>query len=279
MRKSLVSIIIPCYNDAQYIEQSVQSALDQIYPYKEIIVVDDGSNVETKAVLQKLEPQITKLITQEQENQGQSSARNFGINQAKGEYILVLDSDDFFEPTFAEKAIDSFVKDTSIKIVTSFTKRLLLNNKTDIFKPLGGSIDNFLKYNCATGSAMFKRFDWQRVGGYDENMKNGFEDWEFYIRLMKNGGYTYVIPEPLFNYRIKQNSTTTRANKNRTALLQYIYLKHKELYQNKFEIFVNHLLSKLEREEFEKNKNAQRLEFRIGKVVLQPLRWIKSLIK
>ena len=71
---SLISIIIPCYNDAQYIEQSVQSALDQTYPYKEIIVVDDGSNVETKAVLKQLEPKITHLITQE--NQGQSTARS-----------------------------------------------------------------------------------------------------------------------------------------------------------------------------------------------------------
>lgn len=279
MRKSLVSIIIPCYNDAQYIEQSVQSALDQIYPYKEIIVVDDGSNVETKAVLQKLEPQITKLITQEQENQGQSSARNFGINQAKGEYILVLDSDDFFEPTFAKKAINVFEKDSSVKIVTSYVTRLIENKKKDVFKPTGGMINNFLKCNCATGSAIFRKFDWQKLGGYDEKMKTGFEDWEFYIRMLIDGGYAFVIPEPLFNYRIKENSTTTRANKNKTTLLQYIYFKHKELYLENFELLVNHLLCLLEREEFEKNKNTKRLEFRIGKLILKPLRYLKSIVK
>jgi glycosyltransferase involved in cell wall biosynthesis len=65
----LVSIVIPCYNDAQYIEQAVNSALDQTYPNIEVIVVDDGSDIETKAVLKKLECKITKLITQE--NQGQ----------------------------------------------------------------------------------------------------------------------------------------------------------------------------------------------------------------
>ena len=99
--KPLISIIIPCYNDAKYIEQSVNSALNQTYSNKEVIVVDDGSNVETKQILKKLEPKLIKLITQE--NKGQSTARNVGINAAKGEYILTLDSDDYFEPTFLEK--------------------------------------------------------------------------------------------------------------------------------------------------------------------------------
>ncbi len=96
----LVSIIIPCYNDEQYIEQCVNSALNQTYSNIEVIVVDDGSNRKTKTVLKKLEPNITTLITQN--NQGQSTARNVGIRYAKGNYILVLDSDDYFEPTFCE---------------------------------------------------------------------------------------------------------------------------------------------------------------------------------
>lgn len=274
---SLISVIIPCYNDWQYVEEAVNSALNQTYSNIEVIVVDDGSNIETRVVLKRLEPKITKLITQE--NQGQSTARNLGIREAKGEYVLVLDSDDFFEPTFAEKAIDVFEKDPSVKIVTSYVTRLKDGKKEDVFKPAGGTIDNFLKQNCAIGNAAFKKQDWEKAGGYDEKMRNGFEDWEFYIRLMKEGGYAFVIPELLFNYRIKENSTTTRANKNKTTLLQYIYFKHKELYQENFELLVNHLLYLLEREEFEKNKNTKRLEFRIGKLILKPLRYLKSIVK
>lgn len=82
-----VSIVIPCYNDDQYIEQSVQSALNQTYPNIEIIVVDDGSNTKTKEVLKKIEPKITQLITQE--NQGQSTARNVGICS---NYCSIMDS-------------------------------------------------------------------------------------------------------------------------------------------------------------------------------------------
>ena len=98
--KPLISIIIPCYNDSDFIEKAVQSALHQTYPNIEVIVVDDGSNTRTKQVLHVLRPSITKLITQE--NKGQSTARNVGIGAAKGYYILTLDSDDFFEFSFCD---------------------------------------------------------------------------------------------------------------------------------------------------------------------------------
>ncbi|MTH17540.1 glycosyltransferase [Flavobacterium sp. LC2016-01] len=274
---NLISIVIPCYNDVQYIRQSVNSALNQTYPNKEIIIVDDGSNDETKKVLKTIEPKITKLITQE--NKGQSTARNVGIREAKGEYILVLDSDDFFEPSFCDKATVLFSVDNLVKIVTCFTNRIFENNKTDIFKPRGGKIDAFLLNNCAMGSSMFRKSDWEKVSGYNEEMRRGFEDWEFYIRLLKEEGVAYVIPEPLFNYRVKENSTTTKANKIKYTLLREIYLKHKDLYISHYEEFIIHLLSKIEREEKEKIKNLHRIEYRIGIIVLKPLRWVKKIFK
>ncbi|MFV8387909.1 glycosyltransferase family 2 protein [Flavobacterium sp. LB1P71] len=277
MKNPLLSIVISCYNDAEYIEQAVSSALNQTYSNKEVIIVDDGSNIETKAVLKKLEPTITKLIAQE--NQGQSIGRNKGIREAKGEYILNLDSDDFFESVFCEKAIAFFKKDSTFKIITCYTTRLLNNKKMDVFMPDGGEINNFLLTNCAMGSAMFKKSDWQATNGYDENMRQGFEDWEFYIRLVKEGGSAYVIPELLFNYRLKENSTSTKANKIKYELLHYIYIKHRELYMTHFDLFISHLLSKTKQEELEKIKNTERIEFRIGKAILRPLRWIKAVLK
>jgi glycosyltransferase involved in cell wall biosynthesis len=277
MKNPLLSIVIACYNDAAYIEQAVYAALHQTYSNKEVIVVDDGSNIETKEVLKKLEFKITKLITQA--NQGQSRARNKGIREAKGEYILNLDSDDFFESTFCEKAIAIFKKDAAFKIITCHTTRLVNNKKMDVFIPEGGEINNFLLNNCAMGSAMFKKSDWQATNGYDENMRKGFEDWEFYIRLLKDGGGAYVIPELLFNYRLKENSTTTKANKIKYELLQYIYIKHRELYMTQFDLFISHLLSKTQREEKAKVKNTERIDFKIGKALLRPLRWIKAVFK
>lgn len=273
----LISIIIPCYNDAQYIEQAVFSALNQTYSNKEVIVVDDGSNAETKTVLRKLAPRITKLITQK--NQGQSNARNVGIREAKGVYILVLDSDDYFEPSFCEKAIAQFLQNKEIKIVISHTNRIFENHTTDVFKPNGGQIEDFLLNNCAMGSAMFKKLDWEKTNGYDEKMRNGFEDWEFYIRLVKEGGRAYIIPEPLFNYRLRKDSTTNKANLIKYKLLNYIYNKHRELYLTHFDRFIPYLLAKIESEEIEKIKNTNRIEFKIGKTILRPFRWVKSLFK
>lgn len=274
---SLVSIIIPCYNDAQYIEQAVQSALDQTYPYKEIIVVDDGSNAETKTVLKKLEPKITLLITQE--NQGQSTARNVGINAANGEFILVLDSDDYFEPSFCEEAVAILQSNLDTKIVTSHLRRFTDDKTLDLFVPSGGDISVFVLHNGATGSAMFRKSDALIVGGYDQQMRKGFEDWEFYIRLLADGGYAHVIPKVYLNYRIRPNSTTSKANKVKTDLLHYIYIKNQSIFIQYYDTFITHLINKIDREEKEKLKVYSKIDFKIGTLILKPFRFIKSFFK
>ncbi|RTY92269.1 glycosyltransferase family A protein [Flavobacterium sp. GT3R68] len=276
MENILISIIIPCYNDSHYIEHAVNSALAQTYPYKEVIVVDDGSDAATKTVLQKLAPTITKLITQE--NKGQSTARNVGIQQAEGDYILVFDSDDYFEPTFCEKAVLE-LKSNNVKLVTSYITRFTDDKNKDRITPHGGDIAAFILNNEATGSAMFRKTDFIAAGGYDQSMRSGFEDWEFYIRLLKDGGKASIIPEYLFKYRLKKDSTTTKANKVKYELLKYIYTKHREIYAAHFDVFTNHLLSKIKREELEKIKKTQSIEFQIGHAFLKPFRWIKSLFK
>lgn len=272
----LVSIIVPCYNDWQFIEQAVNSALNQTYSNIEVIVVDDGSDLRTKKVLKKLEPKITRLLTQE--NQGQSTARNVGIRESKGEYVLVLDSDDYFESTFVEKAVLA-LQQSNIKIVACYIVRYWNKIKIDEYHHQGGDLSVLILNNQATGSVMFRKEDFNKVGGYDEAMRKGFEDWEFYIRVLKNGGSFYVIPEPLFNYNMRVDSTTSRANLVKYELSHYIYIKHKDVYQFYYDVFIEFILLKIKREEQEKIKNTQRLEFKIGTIVLKPIRWIKSLIR
>lgn len=271
----LISIVIPCFNDFQYVEQAINSALNQTYPHKEIIVVDDGSNFQTKEILKQLEPKITKLISQE--NQGQSKARNAGIEAAKGDYILVLDSDDYLELTFCEKAISFFLNDVDVKIVSCFANLLFEDGTLSVYEPQGGDISDFLRTNNALGTSLFKKSDWVNCGGYDEGMRKGFEDWEFFIRLLKNGGYTKIVQEPLYNYRKRKESTTKVANKNKYELLHYIYTKHKDLTITYYDVFISDLLSRIKKEENEKLKNLQKVEFRIGKIILKPFRFIKSI--
>ena len=273
----LVSIIVPCYNDWQYIEQAVNSALNQTYSNIEVIVVDDGCDLRTKKVLKKLEPKITRLLTQE--NKGQSKARNNGIREATGEYILTLDSDDYFEETFCEKAIPIFLNKKEVKIVTCQATRWYENGEKNIFIPAGGTISNFIYANDALGTSMFKKEDWHQCKGYDVEMRNGFEDWEFFIRILKDGGFTQVIQEPLYNYRRRNNSTTSIANSKKYELLTYIYTKHKALYMNNFEGFVSHLLNKIAFEENQQKKLLTQKEYRIGYLILYPARIVKRFFK
>lgn len=271
----LISIVIPCFNDENYIEQTVDSALNQTYPKIEVIIVDDGSDIKTKQVLKKIEPKITKLITQE--NQGQSKARNVGIEAAKGEFIVTLDSDDYYEPTFCAKAINLFLKNDKVKIVTCHANLIFENKKSYVFLTPGGDISNFLYQSDALGTCMFRKKDWKLCGKYDEEMTNGFEDWEFFIRLLKDGGKAEVINEPLYNYRKRSGSTNVKAQKIKYDLWNYILLKHRNLYIEDFNVFVTKMLFKIESEEREKIKNLNRIEYRIGYNILKPIRFLKQL--
>jgi len=272
-----ISVIIPVYNTGIYLEQCINSIKNQTYSNTEIIVVDDGSNNLTKTKINELSGSIDILITQK--NQGQSTARNVGIRKASGEHILVLDSDDYFEKNFCKKAIEILLSNESIKIITSDSN--IVNNKGEImniYSPSGGDISEMILNNTAMGSCMFKKSDWLFVNGYDENMRSGFEDWEFYIRLLSKGGAVYVIKELLFNYRKGIVSTTTSANKIKYDLLNYIYKKNEHIYKQHFTEFIPFLLTKIEREEKEKIKTCTSLEYRIGFYILRPLRYIKNVI-
>lgn len=272
-----VSIIIPCFNDAKYIEQSVQSALDQTYSNTEVIVIDDGSNSETKEVLNKIAPRISKLITQE--NKGQSTARNVGIKAAKGTYILVLDSDDYFEPSFCEKAIDVFVKQKETKVVSCYANLLFEDGSSSIYKPSGGTINDFLYVNNALGTAMFKKEDWGSSGGYDEDMRNGFEDWEFFIRLLKNGGNITILKEPLYTYRKRNDSTTHRANKVKFDILKYIYLKHKDLYIHNYDATISYFIKEMKKLQVSVENKNNSVDAKIGQLILAPFRFFKKRYK
>lgn len=264
-----ISIIIPCYNDHLYIEQAVDSARAQTWPEKEIIVVDDGSNKKTKTKLRSLAQKIDKLISQE--NKGVSAARNKGIAVATGDFILILDSDDYYEKEFCEKAIPFFDDDPAVRIVTCYARWFRTNNDFREFKPDGGELKNFLIKNCAL-SAIFRKRDFEFSGGYDEKMLTGYEDWEFYIRLLKTGGYAEVIPETLFNYRNKENSRNKKANLAKYAITEYIYNKHAELYKEHFSLFVHEWLKSNKKSEAFKQQVMDSLDYKLGNKILKPFR-------
>lgn len=271
-----VSIVIPCYNDFKYIKDAINSACNQTYPDKEIIVVDDGSDTLTRNALEKLRPKIDQLILTE--NRGTSSARNTGIMASDGEYVLVLDADDFFHEDFVFKALDILIEDEGVKYVCSWYNRVKESRVLDVVKPIGGDISLLLKFNTGVGNGMFRKKDWKKVGGYDEEMTLGFEDWEFLIQLLKKGGILFIIPEALFNYRIKATSRTTKANEQKFNLIRFIHKKHRDMYLQHHDVFINHLLDRLEIAENNERKLLDQLEYRLGRVLLEPIKKLKRML-
>ena len=179
----MISVIIPCYNDGSYLPETIAQLKKQSTPADEIIIVNDGStDMGTIEVLKELE-QDPLIQVLHKMNGRMSAARNYGVAHAKGDIIVALDADDYFDPSFFKKGIEVFQKDPSIGVVTSYIQ--YFGNRTGKAKPRGGNAFNFLFSNQCPACAMVRRSAWDQIGGYDENMKLGYEDWEFYIRMTK----------------------------------------------------------------------------------------------
>jgi len=225
---NLVSVIIPCYNHGRFICEAIESIRAQTWRDFEIIVVDDGSDdPETIDVLGNLDvPRVRVFRT---ENAHLSAARNFGIRQSAGAFILTLDADDRFEPTFIEKGMKVLNQEPGIGVVTCFVKPFG-SSQAEAFLPEGGGVENFLLKNNCCGNALFRYQCWVDAGGYNEAMR-GFEDWDFWIGVTKHGWRVKTIPEFLFFYRDTEGSMYKSVNSRRPELFRAIVENHVELFR------------------------------------------------
>lgn len=279
MNSEKVSVIVPCYKQAQFLEESLQSILDQTYMNWECVIVNDGSPDDTENVAKQWCEKDMRFKYLYKENGGLSSARNFGIQNASGNYILTLDADDKYDRTFIEKGLKVLNENQEIGVVSSWIVRFKEAKEICVIKPNGKKIEDFLFQNAANGTSLFRRKCWKEVGGYDENMKKGYEDWDFYIGVCKNGWQVYSIPEPLFFYRQHDFSMRLDAYQNYDKeIKKYIYLKHKELYFDYYGDLVEYFLNSIDLEKSNSSKISNKIDFRLGNFVLKPIRLLKSFL-
>lgn len=275
-----VSVIIPCYKQASFLSEALQSVVNQTYGNWECIIVDDGSPDDTKEVAEKWCNKDSRIHYLNQQNGGLSSARNFGIKNAKSDFILTLDADDKYEKTFIEKALKIFNENSTVGVVSCWVVRFIDNKEVAIIKPNGKTIEDFLFQNACNGTSLFRKKCWLDVGGYDEKMKKGYEDWDFYIRVCSIGWQVNVIPEALFYYRQHTFSMRLDAYANHdVAIKKYLYSKHKELYLNNYDKMIEHFLYTIDLEKRNVLKTKNKIDYKLGSFILKPLRMIKSIIK
>ncbi|MDL2143352.1 glycosyltransferase family A protein [Flavobacterium tructae] len=229
MKTPLVSIIVPCYNQAQYLGEALQSVLNQSFEDWECIIVNDGSPDNTDEIVKKWIARDARFKYIFKENGGVSSARNLGIEIAVGEYILPLDGDDKIGKEYVKEAVLSFEKDNSLKVVYCKAEKFGDENGEWILNPF--SLYNLSRKNIIFCSALFRKKEWELVGGYDVNMDKGLEDWEFWIAILKNGGKVYCLQGVGFYYRIKEKSRNNQLiGEDKKNLLAYLNIKHADFF-------------------------------------------------
>lgn len=204
-----VSTIIPCHNEGPLLREAVRSALAQSHPETEVIVVADGpQNGQTQAILDELEANRQVRVLAKPQG-GVSSARNFGIEEADGEYLLFLDADDLIDPSFAARGVEIF---------ESTPEALIVGGQVVMFGAISGPygppfrLNQFLHESLLPVGHMVHTADARRVGGFDESLRR-YEDHDFFLRILglAPDAHTAVVqlPETLYHYRKHSQSVTS----------------------------------------------------------------------
>lgn len=224
----LVSVIVPAYNMEQYIAETLDSILCSTYKNIEVIVIDDGSTDETISIVEKYIAQDKRVHLLKQKNAGPSRARNNGIQNCSGEYILPVDSDDLISPSFIASAVTAIQSDTEIKVVSCRCEFFGMRKGEWILPDFNLNklaIDNRI---CAT--SMYRRSDWVRIGGYNEKII-AREDWAFWIALLKDGGKVYKLPEVGFYYRVRAGSKRFQDRKLKSFVIKRLNIMFPDFFE------------------------------------------------
>ncbi|MDH3328598.1 MAG: glycosyltransferase family 2 protein [Desulfobulbaceae bacterium] len=259
----LISVVIPCYNHGQYLDEAVESVLAQTYKHVEIVIVNDGStDLYTVDILNAYNKPNCKVL--HTDNQGLPAARNNGIRLTKGEYICCLDADDKYHPEYFSKAVEIFKKDKDIKYgaVPAWAQLFGSSKSRDniLWKTIGHNSEGFEPFlqgvrNRIHSSTIFRRICWEKIGGYDESMTSGYEDWDFWVKMLSLDFEWFCLAEPLIYYRQKDHSMVTQAHEVRPDLLRTLIEKNYEFYvKNMIPIF-----QEMDREIFMVRKNNKKL--------------------
>ena len=228
----LVSVVIPCYNYGRYLDEALSSALSQTLENREIIVIDDVSTypltVEKIAELEARRlPGVTVI---RQENRGVCRARNNAIRAARGKYICCLDADDVLDPTYLEKCAAA-MESGGLDICYSWVRFFGGESRVWQTGPFDPTL--LMQANCVPCAAVFTKAAWGEACGYNPLMKDGNEDWDFWISIAGAGGRGRVIPEALFRYRRHGAGRDAEALKRMDELVERIRLNHPDLYAGK----------------------------------------------
>ncbi len=219
--KPLVSVIVPLYNAAPYITETLESIVVSTYRPLEIVVVNDGSKDDSLRVAEAFAKDHPEVRVFDQANAGVSVARNHAIREAKGTYILPVDADDRISPNYIALAVEAMQED--VRVVSCRAE--FFGAKEGEWKLATYSPELLARKNMIHVSSLFRKADWKQVGGFCE--KDIYrEDWDFWLSIMELGGRYVRLDEVGLYYRVLPVSRRSKAKAQKRAIVDAINRRH-----------------------------------------------------
>lgn len=271
-----ISIIVPCYNQALYLPEALSSVMEQEFQDWECIIVDDGSPDNTKDVAQNWVKKDSRFKYFHKPNEGVSAARNYGIKQALGEYIFPLDGDDKIDSKYLIEAINAFQSNPKVKLVYANTIEFGARNRKEASPSY--SYEKMFTENLIPCTALFRKSDFEKTIGYNTNMRNGLEDWDFWLSFLSVDDIVVKLEGFYLHYRIKEISRSALIDKEKNEnLILQIFKNHTHLFLEYFNPVRDHIEADFYKKRTKDLQNSK--EYKIGSIICLPFKMIKKLYR
>jgi glycosyltransferase involved in cell wall biosynthesis len=233
----------------------------------EVIIVDDGSSdTETTGILDEFAEADYRLLRQP--NRGVGAARNVGVQLAKGEFILPLDSDNRLRDVYLNEGVSLLKNNPGIGVV--YADLEFFGERSGRWHVPNFDLVSLIRTNFIDACALYRKNLWEEIGGYDEQMpRMGLEDWDFWLRVASHGGSFVHLPKIGFDYRVRRDSMVVKTSPHVAELVNYIF--------GKPEMACYKLLRETD-EELRNLRNIQdTLAYQLGRGLLAPARLLRKL--
>lgn len=230
-----VTVVIPCYNHGRFVRRAVQSALRQKGVKVEVVVVDDGSTDDTsgRACDACSGPRVTVV---HQKNAGLPASRNRGASMKKSKYLTFLDADDWLLPgglaTLCEAIEARQAAGTGSTVSHAYGQQQMAELGKGVWRVADWDPVTLMVTNTQPVTCLVRRDQFNQVGGFDETMTDGYEDWDLWLRFASHGLEGVRVREPIYVWR--RHSTDTMVHRA-IAKHEQIYAKmidsHRELFE------------------------------------------------
>jgi glycosyltransferase involved in cell wall biosynthesis len=215
-----VSVVVPCFNGGRFLDRLMTSLDAQTFRDFEILIVDDGSNDDLTAY--KLAELDGRAQVIHRPNGGASAARNTGAREARADILFMLDCDDTIEPDFLAATV-SALQAAPADVGMAVAHLKLVGAESGIIPGYFNRFDLLFKNTLSSGLVLRKQ-SWSAVGGYDESMREGYEDWEFSLRLAEAGFCAVEVARPLYIYHVVGDDQVSSISANVHAKRLYAKL-------------------------------------------------------